>query len=360
MKGLFIATTPLQLLYSLIYAYSHQLEGQCDVLILKHFKTADEAAEKLRKCSVFKNVYTVSSEMEYGNERFWLLAGAASPVFAMKHYLEFDIREKKYETVYLSILTRFTELLVMASGCKKVVGFDDGLGSYIDDLFKRDLGKRYVTAKRMFRRSDVYPDELALAYPEFYHLNNDIRITPLNTDDTKVNYEEINRIFNYKESDLYRNGKVVFANTVVEDLDKNGSTGFEDTEKSSVKTIDSVCHDDLVVRLHPRELKLDLFTGMTIDNVNNMWELLCKHDITDDHILISMLSTTQFTPKLLYDLEPYLIFTFALYPNRDEVYDKNMMLINNLKDLYRNPEKIYVVEKTEEVSDILRSIYNGR
>ena len=64
-------------------------------------------------------------------------------------------------------------------------------------------------------------------------------------------------------------------------------------------------------------------------------------------------STALFTPKMLYNKEPYLIFLYKILGI--ELFNANK-LIRNLKSTYSNPEKIMLVENIEELFEIVSKL----
>jgi hypothetical protein len=80
--------------------------------------------------------------------------------------------------------------------------------------------------------------------------------------------------------------------------------------------------------------------------------------MTGSHILIAAFSTAQLAPKLLCDAEPYLIFAYKLFFTglTSEYWQGTAALIEKLRGLYSQPEKIYVPENAEELSAVLRRL----
>ena len=79
-------------------------------------------------------------------------------------------------------------------------------------------------------------------------------------------------------------------------------------------------------------------------------------------MLIGNSSTAQITPKLVFDLEPMIIFTFKLYHN---MYSKKVTLrlidlLNNITNCYSDKTKVIIVDSLEELENIIRNqLKNG-
>ena len=110
-----------------------------------------------------------------------------------------------------------------------------------------------------------------------------------------------------------------------------------------------------IARPHPRQENI-LNSVIYMDYSRDIWELLCVDKISDNHILISMCSTAQLIPKMLFNKEPYLIFTYKLFKNvlPNEVYNKIENMVENIKSVYQDKTKIYVPTNIEEVQMCLK------
>jgi hypothetical protein len=88
---------------------------------------------------------------------------------------------------------------------------------------------------------------------------------------------------------------------------------------------------------------------------NDLWELICARQITDNHVLISGYSTAQFSPKFLYNKEPWLIFTFKLYTGffSDQKIESMQEVIERIRNGYENKEKLLIPKNVEELKEAL-------
>ena len=95
--------------------------------------------------------------------------------------------------------------------------------------------------------------------------------------------------------------------------------GFHNTQYESIDEINlikliakNVGVGNIVVRPHPRtDIKELLSAGYIIDyNSDKNWEMiLASEKMPADTILIAHFSTALFTPKMIFDIEPTVIFT---------------------------------------------------
>lgn len=108
-------------------------------------------------------------------------------------------------------------------------------------------------------------------------------------------------------------------------------------------------------RKHPRE-------QCDIDGDSaGIWELRCAYEMSSETVLVSYCSTAAITPRMLYGIEPYLIF---LYPILNEAATRSssdsIRIIERLKSVYDDSKKIQVAHSFEELECILTEIHNNR
>ena len=84
------------------------------------------------------------------------------------------------------------------------------------------------------------------------------------------------------------------------------------------------------------------------DNNNFPWELICSKEINDNTVLIGVFSTAQFSPKELYNIEPYIIFLYKIIkPVGIDIKAIDEMTAL-LKNTYRNKTKIIIPNNIDE------------
>lgn len=93
-----------------------------------------------------------------------------------------------------------------------------------------------------------------------------------------------------------------------------------------------------------------------IDSSSNTvpFESLLADIDAENFILITTDSSATLTPKYMFDKEPYVIYLYHITQNRLESDIQNRdQLVQNLKNMYKNKEKIFVPNTLEELRDIL-------
>ena len=105
---------------------------------------------------------------------------------------------------------------------------------------------------------------------------------------------------------------------------------------------------------HPRHKDARTY-GFDYANKKQIWELK-QLDIDDleDKMLMSIHSTACFTPKILFDKEPYLLLFYKLCDDkvtyRNERFD---IFVERFVKTYRDPEKILIPESIEELKSFV-------
>lgn len=111
--------------------------------------------------------------------------------------------------------------------------------------------------------------------------------------------------------------------------------------------------DNVLIKLHPSSR--DTCYG----NITNTFagqlpfEVLMAYTNVDDKILISIFSTACMSPKLDYDQEPIVIFTYKLYGDKFQINEEYLKQIEKLRDNYTKKERVIVPESMDELYTVL-------
>ena len=116
--------------------------------------------------------------------------------------------------------------------------------------------------------------------------------------------------------------------------------------------------ENFIVKMHPRT-SINPY-GETVDICKDPcpFEILTSALNMEDRVLVSMLSTACMNPKMMMNTEPYVIFTVKLTCDKNkDLYKENLLnLIYEFKNLYQNPEKVFIPETLAELQQILKTI----
>ena len=346
-KTAFILWTPFQLFSAIHFIVDKKLVGKADAYIICQSPNAEETVNKVVTSGIFSSVKTTSIEKIETNQKIWEFIGSfiSSKAF-IRHLFGNDTSFHNYDKVFFSVPTRTNDIFVIANNYPEVNGLEDGIGSYSGDIFSINLGEKYKFFKRIRCRHKYDVHSLYLFRPEFYDGTSNINILNLVNDSNS--YKDASaithQIFNIGENlDNYSTYKNIYLNQPVSAF-SNIDAQIKD-EKSIYNLISSSLNNNLLVRLHPRESHTELYGNCIVDHCNPMWELVCSDIINEDYCLISCFSTAQFTPKLLFNKEPKLVFTYPLYSNlADETKENYASMVRRLRSIYSKPEKIIILD----------------
>lgn len=353
-KSAFLIWTPFHLFGVIHFIVDKKLVGKTDAYIICQFPNADEIVKRVISSGIFSSVKCTHLDRIESAQKLWIFIGLfISPKMYVRHLFGRDIPSSNYENVYYSAPTRTNDIFVIANHSPKVYGVDDGIGSYLSDVFSVSLGKKYEFIKKALHKNYTVQAQY-LFMPEFY--NGVQNRTILNLISNNNSYSQASmfahQIFKVDNVNNYITYHHIYLNQPVSDFPD--ITVQIEEEKTIFNIISSSLNRNLLVRLHPREKHSELYHTCTIDQFNPMWELICSDIIDESYSLIACFSTAQFTPKLLFNKEPVLIFTYPLYTNiSNESKTRFSSMVSRLRDIYSHPEKIIVIDKLSDLSEVL-------
>lgn len=347
----FVCETPLHLLNTVNFVVNTEenLKGKCDLYLYHQFADSDRLSDRLKASGLFRQVYDFSPYSPKQNR----LQKAATFVHLLQpmRYLKRHCQNKwkndcTYEHLMLGYFTMFSDHLRQVFPEARPVLIEDGIGSYyIDDLEKTARSRPLALINRYFlgRRLSYLPETIYLNSPAYrpgdrYKVQ---RLEPLCRENPALPF--LKEFFAYRPETRYAAHKIIYLTQPLKEITPKANAIEE-------KVLSLLPPDDFLVRVHPRQDKQQ-YDQFVQDESNNIWELISADQITDDHLLIGAFSTAQFSPKMIFDKEPQLLFLYQIYggfPNTEP-------LIECLKRAYRSPEKIMVPKNLDELQQILNS-----
>ena len=340
-ENLFICGTPYQVMNAISIAEA-QSENKSDIFIYKQFQQADQVVAELENSIIFKRVIPFNSYKVYPRviQKVVTIFRILNPLYALRHSCQGEYKNCTYQYVYASYFTNLADSVRLMNPNAEFIQYEDGIGSYyINDIedFARGRLFKFINNFFMDGRLSYNFRTIYLNHPECYDNSCNIEVRKIPPLENNLIFD---KIFDYKSNDIYQDNRFVFLTQPLEE------TAFGKNAVTTEQTILSAIGDCAVIRIHPRQ-KRNHYNGYTVDDINNQWELECAKQITDSHILIGAFSTAQFTPKMLFDKEPTVIFTYKLYG--DTMNDAEKM-VEMLRSMYQNPEKIVVIEDIEQLT----------
>ena len=109
----------------------------------------------------------------------------------------------------------------------------------------------------------------------------------------------------------------------------------------------------LTYRKHPNqtESEIQFNSDICIDYGDKCWELIIPEVIRDDTVIISFFSTAAIVPKLIYGLEPVIVF---LYPMLQKEFLGADEIVKRLRSLYDDSNKIILIDNLQDYYNYIK------
>ncbi len=120
------------------------------------------------------------------------------------------------------------------------------------------------------------------------------------------------------------------------------------------RTADIFGNENVLVKMHPSSRNVDYGKSISAVKEKFPFELVMAYEDVHKKILISIFSTASMSPKLDYDQEPYVIYTYKLYGNLFSIGDIYLNQIEELKNSYTDEQKIAVPNNMDEFIHVLK------
>ncbi len=347
MKSLFVCTRPYQL-FNYISFISENLEGvkgNCDILLCD-IPSLTILQQKLENSRVFNHVYIFDDGR---NGRINVFVDMVFTRMSMRR--DFQNKEISCLTGYdLIVATSYHPFFVRVANLNanaKVVMVDDGMGSYLniqDDRYRKSLFHK--TLNFFFHKgiAAIHIDSVYLADPRMisHKSDNIIKELPKLSEET---YGKMTQIFGELKTSNLHDKRLIYL-TQPTDLSCMNDEYREDYLQNILYQYKHLT----IVRKHPSQKNYS--TNLEMDDTKELWELKCR-DLSAEHILIAPFSTAQFTPHMLYGIDPKLIFLYKMLYKKDElIYSRIEEFLEQFKENYKN--EIFVPETMDEVDGYIK------
>ena len=363
----FISSTPHQTWNSILMAKKMFPAERCDLFLFDICSDYDKTAEKLRSEHVFEDVYscrvarfqcnTIKNPIKRKLTKFIYFIG-------WKHFLRQSVTiTKKYDAVFTA--SNDEPCCFIMSSIKalnphmKAYYFEDGSNDYIADSHPKHHGFKKYFAHFLGINYDIGDsiDTTYVASPPCV-ASREYKLETIPAMDLEQDSELkllFNRVFSY---DPYLiNEKLVFLYS---------RFGREALNEKSRKIVQNIVarygKDNLLFKDHPR-LPADGYEEIHKypREKETLWECVSMNNDCSNKILLSVISSSMYIPKVLFGQEPILVFLFRLIPafsneNREKsFYD----FVLRLREIYSDPSKVFIPETEEELFTYLDGVTNG-
>lgn len=227
-------------------------------------------------------------------------------------------------------------------------------------LVEEGIGEYLVANGIINKKNRKYVEKIYLSEPKLNHNDNIPKEKSPKINETKEFNKIIDEIFNYSDDLNKYKRYIYFGQAFYEDYN---IIEFVEKESKIMKILNQSIRKNMTVKLHPRKVKDSKSVKDSIET-NCPWECIVNQlENIDDRVLISISSTSLITPKLIADKEPYIICTIKIFENafknvfsKYDYYNKNVLLFEEVKKMYKHPEKVYFPESIDEFKKILLQI----
>lgn len=364
-ENAFITITPYQIFNVLNYIYNdiNKTKGKSDLFIYDHFRDSKIIIDNIKKEELFENVYSYSAVEEINIRiiskirtlMFFLLPQRYFQSVLNNDDFE-DLLCKKYRNIYQCSDGLFMNVFHRFFRNTNNYLIEDGLYSYYGNMKADRTGSDYKFVNKYLLGGtlNLNANKLYVNSPSLCESTSAKEVSGLpkliNQDNL---FDMYKRIFSFENTTWYKDKKFIFLTTPYENLRNVVWKGEVSNNDQDLIRILNESGKEYAVRLHPRQKNFEYYSSAKfVDNFNNMWELECRESISDNQVLISFFSTAVFTPKILYDKEPYVIFTFKILT--DSISGDS--IVEKLRLMYRNPNKIFVPNNILEFNGVVTEL----
>lgn len=357
MRSLFVCNTPYQLFNVMNIALNdiQSTRHGADLFIIARFRNAKKVYDNVIAERVFESVYLVDPDsgdtfIEQSHDSILIPLEKKIERYQTGSY---NFLEKQYDQIFIADEMPFGLLMCQFYRSSFVWIYEDGYPYYYKNFLKDLCRSRKQKVMKLFHRG------VSAIHPKAFFVNNAamcqstiaekiIQLPRWNAQNPA--FSVVCRLFDFNKQSMVLQKRVIFLERPFEEYPKYSGLSPEKL------LMDIGVDKDSLVRIHPRSGRK--YNKISVDYGDNMWELECLSNITNDHILISDCSNAQFSPKILADKEPYLIFAYRLFYSYADMEDPNNYekQINQIREAYSRKDKIFIPKDIEELKKVLTEI----
>ncbi len=357
---LFVVTS----VYQFINALTVQLntpDDKGDLLCVCDLLNDTFDLEKLNTCGIFENVYSWTGDINrfmMTSTNKWThfkntLKKVGLALNNKKLTKTLPPPEKEYDEICVGYPDYPTRLAAQTLRCKKTKFSLLEEGTYTYEFLAQKQSFLKKTAFKFFIGADIVEDsdKVYVYRPEILQQNGKqrqvVKILP--------ELEKLGEIirFTYKHDipavDTIDKPFIMFDETMEDEVVNANQNRIA---RSLVKCVGA---DNCVVKMHPKYTFSPYDEDIPLYTAKCPFEILMSTINIDKKVLVSILSTACINPKMMLDAEPYIIFTVKISGvEQSPLHNPEMIkIIDRIKSLYHNPERIFVPESFDELEQII-------
>lgn len=354
----FVCATPYQIMAAISIVYNS--EKTADLFVLPDFLKAEEYAQRIRGLSIFSKVVLVDTARfeahKRSRNRNVFRIGRTYNYLRINYIVKSIVGDSFYKEIYISTRHNIGDLISIyfIKRGSEVIFYDDGEGSYFwPDIYEASGMDKVIRTILFGKRAVGLSDKRMLYCPELFinAFGNSYNVSSIpNWSQDESLLSIINYVCGYNEK-LRINHKYVILDTIP-------SEGLNSDEQIIYENLLDKCINkfgkDLIIKKHPRDKREPKSNCEYYQFPDIPFEVICANSDVGNKVLICSSSTAVLTPKLLFDLEPRVIFLYHITGGVTN-NSKRDDFISGIKALYHNKDRIMIPNTEEEFENVLSS-----
>ena len=355
-RACFASTTPYQVLSSIAVQLEKKLDA--DLYVFGMFENYQSVSEKIKAYGLFRDVVAVDCSKigaPSKSEALWQM------VFPRKFTKAFLGKNVVYDYCYTSSRAH-PKLLLMHEITRRnkqlqVVMIEDGMGTYSSDSTQlntksklRQMTNRLLGWDNLFDPHRLF---VMARRPDLIELPPVMKGVSVGTMPELPANEKVCSmlfdIFGAQKEDRISERVIIF--DTVRGLREVGV--LYDVLDQCYQEIDEAFSHDVICKTHPRSrttppVSMKFYAKPFVP----MEVLYSEMKDLDQRVLVGVGSTAMYSPKLVFDAEPYIIDLHKLAYN-NKMYDD---LMQKMRSLYRDKNKVLCPDTREEFLEVVKEL----
>lgn len=360
MQVCMIATTPYQVLSCVSLAINNS--WTVDLYLCNSFPNSQTICKKINELHIFRNVYAIDQFKIYDERNKGKLRKRIELItryIRLKSVVETYIDTNNiYNMLFISnnaVICRLTYLYFYKYHPNTIINFyDDGIGSYCNKMIfspsciERLYQRLFVNVKFYTKHLNLYvycPEmvskKIASSFSKvlkIYSLSTienikEIFVNVFGVECEFISQEKLIILDSWKKAELYQ-------------------AGIEKMERIYSRLVNDY-HGNVIVKTHPKDSD-NKYRYETINASGIPFEYFCCMTDLSNRIIVTNLSSAAFSPKLLFNQEPTIIFLYNIFYKDLIENDLHFIEISEyLKKAY-SKEKVFIPKTIDEAVDIIK------
>lgn len=352
--NLFVCSSPFHVFNAVNIVSNFKKSEISDIYILNIGETSIQIYNNIKNKKVFRKVYLINVYDALPKKKIFYYVNRVNKLLFTKKIIPNS--EETYDNVFI-VGTEIFSKAIYAYWLSKnkntsLYYFEDGTASYFSVLMKNQnsINEKLFYFFKHFKTLDkckglyVYRPECVVSI----YNNIEIKSIPL-IEKSGLKTKKIKEIFLNDEKSIFENNLIFFdSNFGEKSILKKQYEYFNLIEEN-------ISEKEISVKLHPGTSTNQYGNNYNKINHSIGFEMFNLNHDMNDKILISVISSANLIPKLIYDEEPYVIYLYNLIKD-EKKYPHFDLFVENVKKTYSNPEKVFVPKTILEFKDILNKL----